>query len=102
MIPFALPRHFRRLALTATCLLSFVGAESQAKPPELSAAIAAPAPQNLGEMLENLGRIYSNKSNPIMQEFWLLGRYHGQQHWSDGNTGQYEESFENRRLRMGL
>ena len=56
----------------------------------------------LGEKLENVGRIYQDKSNPILQEFWLLGRYHGQQHYSDGNTGQYEESYESRRLRMGF
>ncbi|MBL9181303.1 MAG: hypothetical protein JNN17_04125 [Verrucomicrobiaceae bacterium] len=83
-------------------MLSFLGVESQAKSPDLSVAVAAPAPQNLGEMLENLGRIYSDKNNPIVQEFWLLGRYHGQQHWTDGSNGQYEESFENRRLRMGF
>ncbi|MFM7604569.1 MAG: porin [Prosthecobacter sp.] len=69
---------------------------------DVSAAVAATAPKDLGEMLENLGRLYSDKSNPMMQEFWLLGRYHGQQHWSDSNTGQYEESWENRRLRMGF
>lgn len=78
MTLLALPRQLRCLALTASCLLSFLGVESQAKSPDLSVAVAAPAPQNLGEMLENLGRIYSDKNNPIVQEFWLLGRYHGQ------------------------
>lgn len=102
MTLLALSRQLRCLALTASCLLSFLGVESQAKSPDLSAAVAAPAPQNLGEMLENLGRIHSDKNNPIVQEFWLLGRYHGQQHWTDGSNGQYEESFENRRLRMGF
>ena len=59
-------------------------------------------PVSLGERLENLGRIYQDKSNPILQEFWLLGRFHGQQHYTDSNTGQYEESYETRRLRMGF
>lgn len=67
-----------------------------------NAAIAPAAPATLGEQLENLGRIYHDKNNPVVQEFWLLGRYHVQQHWIDGNNGQYEESLENRRLRMGF
>jgi phosphate-selective porin OprO and OprP len=65
-------------------------------------AIAPAGPVTLGDQLENLGRIYQSKANPIVQEFWLLGRYHGQQHWSDGSNGRYEEAFENRRLRMGF
>ena len=65
-------------------------------------AIAPSSPVTLGDQLENLGRIYQNKANPIVQEFWLLGRYHPQQHWSDGSNGRYEEAFENRRLRMGF
>lgn len=68
----------------------------------LAAALAPAQPLTLGETLENLGRIHSDKDNPVLQEFWLLGRYHGHQHWSDGSTGQYEESWENRRLRAGF
>jgi hypothetical protein len=52
--------------------------------------------------LENLGRLYSDKTNPIVQEFWLLGRYHVQQHWTDGSNGQYDEGIESRRLRFGF
>lgn len=46
--------------------------------------------------------MYQDKNNPVVQEFWLLGRYHAQQHWIDGSNGRYEESLENRRLRMGF
>lgn len=81
------------MLLTATALHLSPAAET---------AIVQEEPVTLGEQLENLGRVYQNKSNPVVQEFWFLGRYHVQQHWIDGNNGQYEESLENRRLRMGF
>ena len=59
------------------------------------------SPTSLGDKWENLGRIYKDESNPILQEFWLLGRYHGQYHWSDGSAGQ-DEGFETRRHRLGF
>ncbi|WP_322279353.1 porin [Prosthecobacter sp.] len=68
----------------------------------VSTAIAPTPTATLGEQLENLGRVYQDKNNPVVQEFWLLGRYHAQQHWIDGSNGRYEESLENRRLRMGF
>jgi hypothetical protein len=67
-----------------------------------NAAITKEQPVTLGDQLENLGRVYQSKTNPVVQEFWLLGRYHVQQHWIDGSNGQYEEALENRRLRMGF
>ena len=54
----------------------------------------------LAEQLENLGLIYENDANPIMQELWFLGRYHGQYHGADGNTGD-SEGWEDRRFRIG-
>ena len=49
---------------------------------------------------EHLGRIYANESNPVIQEAWLLGRYHGQWHWADGSAGE-DDGYEDRRYRMG-
>ena len=69
---------------------------------DAAAAVGKPQPVTLGEQLENLGRLYSDKTNPIVQEFWLLGRYHVQQHWTDGSNGQYDEGIESRRLRAGF
>jgi phosphate-selective porin OprO/OprP len=57
-------------------------------------------PPTLEEKLENWGRIYKNDDHPVLQELWLLGRYHGQQHWSEGNEGR-DIDWENRRYRMG-
>lgn len=56
---------------------------------------------NLGEKLENLGQIYEDESNEIIQELWLLGRFHGQYYWlnsDEKNTNDYET----RRARAGF
>jgi phosphate-selective porin OprO/OprP len=68
----------------------------------LSLAETAPQPEgiSLGDKLENLGRIYKNSSDPVIQELWLLGRYHGQYHWSEANTGE-DDGYESRRTRLG-
>ncbi len=97
-LPASLVRATLLLALVTFHPLSLAAADRRSA----TDAVAPAPPVTLGEQLENLGRIYQNKANPIMQEFWLLGRYHGQQHWSDGSNGSYEEAFENRRLRMGF
>jgi hypothetical protein len=71
-------------------------------PASFASAVAPSQPTSLGEQFENLGRLYSDNTNPVVQEFWLLGRYHGQHHWADASDGRSEESWENRRLRMGF
>lgn len=55
---------------------------------------------SLGDTLEDLGRLYQNKSDPVLQELWLLGRYHGQYHWTEANTGE-DDGYESRRTRVG-
>jgi phosphate-selective porin OprO and OprP len=57
-------------------------------------------PKTLEERLENWGRLHKDDKNSVIQEFWLLGRYHGQQHWSEGSEGR-DIDWENRRYRMG-
>jgi len=66
-------------------------------------AIATPVTASslsLGDQLENLGRLYHNKDNPVLQTFWLLGRYHGQYHWANGSNGE-DDAYESRRFRLG-
>jgi hypothetical protein len=55
----------------------------------------------LAERLENLGLLYRDKKNPTLQEFWLLGRYHGQYHDAEGSQGE-NEAWEDRRARFGF
>ena len=57
-------------------------------------------PVALGEQLENLGRLYKNEENDILQELWILGRYHGQYHWSEGSVAE-DDGYETRRFRLG-
>lgn len=98
--------HSRRACVLAVLTLASgvltVDAATSGANASLSAALAPAQPVTLAESLENLGRLYQDKNNPVLQELWLLGRYHGQQHWSDANRGPYEESWENRRLRFGI
>lgn len=56
---------------------------------------------DLGSALENLGRVYHDESNDEVQEFWFLGRYHGQLYtlYSDD---QNKHDYETRRLRLGF
>jgi hypothetical protein len=98
--------HSRRACLLVVltwvaCVLT-VDAAISGTNASLSSALAPAQPVTLDESLENLGRLYQDKNHPVLQELWFLGRYHGQQHWSDANRGPYEESWENRRLRFGI
>jgi phosphate-selective porin OprO/OprP len=83
-------------SLTVALILTLIARSSS------SLAETAPQPEglSLGDKLENLGRLYKNSSDPVVQELWLLGRYHGQYHWSEANTGE-DDGYESRRTRLG-
>ena len=99
-----------RLPLSALTLTTFLVALGSIPTlaghttPLPSSAILSPTlatPTSLGEKWENLGLIYTSDTNPILQEFWLLGRYHGQYHWSQGSAGE-SDAYETRRHRLGF
>jgi phosphate-selective porin OprO/OprP len=71
--------------------------ETTSKTVELSPSDST---RNLGERLEHLGRLYKNEDDNILQELWVLGRYHGQYYWSEGSLGQ-DNGYETRRFRFG-
>lgn len=91
----------RLLALLGSALLAFASIQAASPSPQLALATEK-APETLASSLENLGRVYQSKDNPFVQEFWLLGRYHGHYHWTDGSTGRYNDGFEDRRFRIGF
>jgi len=64
------------------------------------AASATPKALSLGDTLENLGRVYKDDKNEVLQELWLLGRFHGQYHWTEASTGS-DTGYETRRFRLG-
>lgn len=93
---------FIRLCFLAISALAMLPLSGRAQPAsEALKGVVEKRPETLAAALENLGRVYHNKENPVLQELWLLGRYHGQQHWSDSSSGRYEESWESRRFRIG-
>lgn len=53
------------------------------------------------EDLWNLATLYKDDTNPILQEFKLRGRYHGQYHVVDGDQDT-EDDWEDRRSRFGF
>ena len=103
-------RHLsRKLALPLTaligaCFSNAALAQSPSTTLTSQTTIQAPPteekPFDLAEKTENLGRIYKDDKNDILQEFWLLGRYHGQYHWTEASTGE-TDYYETRRFRLG-
>jgi phosphate-selective porin OprO and OprP len=84
-------------AVFIVCLTCFVypaslwGAETEHKetPPALLASIW------------ELPKLYSDRSNPYIQSFSLIGRYHGQYWVADAEDNQ-DEDWENRRMYFGF
>lgn len=70
-----------------------------------SIALAVPqgaaATEQKDEPFPTLGRLFSDASHPWLQEFWTLGRYHGQYHVADSDRGD-SDGLEHRRLRGGF
>lgn len=87
-----------RNLLMLAAALTVTQVTAQDKP----AAAAKPvAEQSLKERFENLGLIYQDKNAKGLQEFWLLGRYHGHYHDTSG-VGRSESGLESRRTRFGF
>lgn len=69
----------------------------------LPSQAVAEAPDTSGryDRLWDLARLYQNENNPVLQEFKLRGRYHGQYHWLDSKQGD-AHGWEDRRSRIGF
>jgi phosphate-selective porin OprO and OprP len=53
------------------------------------------------EPYPDLGLIHRDATAPVLQELWLLGRYHGQYHTTEGSDGS-DKGWEDRRFRLGF
>jgi hypothetical protein len=97
---------FSRFSVFFRVMISvWAGGRLMAGGPAVSAVPAvAPAAEaggkTLAESLENLGLLYRSDTDPVLQELWFLGRFHGQYHWSEGSNGSNED-YETRRFRIG-
>lgn len=72
-----------------------IATPQEAKPAAVAGERKAPA-----EPFPNLGLLFRDDKADVLNEFWVLGRYHGQYHWSNGGA-QDDEGWENRRFRLG-
>lgn len=103
-------RHLsRKLALSLTALIGACFSNAAlAQTPSIAVTsqttVQAPPteekPFDLAEKTENIGRLYKDDKNDILQELWFLGRYHGQYHWTEASTGE-TDYYETRRFRLG-
>jgi hypothetical protein len=80
--------RFARLRFASACAVLLLA----------SAGVAATEQKN--EPYPNLGLLHRDNGSPVLQELWVLGRYHGQYHWSEGSDGD-NEGWEDRRFRLG-
>ena len=85
------------LLLLLTAALAFAGDPN----PPVKTPAPADAPPSAFDQLWGLATLYKNDHNPILQEFKLRGRYHGQYHWLDSEQGDADD-WENRRSRFGF
>lgn len=91
----------KQIPILAVVLTFAAGSLSAGESSKPLVATTESKDRTLAEELENFGLLYKNKSNPILQEFWLLGRYHGHYHDTDGSNGQ-DAGWEDRRARFGF
>jgi phosphate-selective porin OprO/OprP len=102
-MPVQVPRLPLAQQLRVLRVLVLLGAHAQVgRAASLSATETASieTTPTLVERTENLGRLYHSQDNPVLQDLWFLGRYHGQYYWAEGSRGA-DDDWENRRFRIG-
>jgi phosphate-selective porin OprO/OprP len=82
-------------ALSACVVTTAFGAEPSSPNPFVSGK------KSLKDQWENLGLIHKDEAHPWLQEFWVLGRYHGHYHDAEGSHGE-DAGYESRRIRLGF
>lgn len=95
--------HFR-----SNCLLLFAGVggclcavKTQGAMPKNPELAISTNEGSIYDKIWGLVKLYNNKENPVIQELALTGRYQGQYHWTDADSGHFE-GWENRRFRSGF
>lgn len=86
----------RCLVLQGVLAITLSSALGTALATETTGEFHEPAP----DLYPDIGLLYRSTTNPIVQEVWTLGRYHGQNHWTEGSNGD-GEGWEDRRFRVG-
>lgn len=86
-------------ALMAAAALS--AGTSFAGPAAVTGTMEAPKETDWCDSIWSLATLYKNENNPVIQEFSLLGRYHGQYWQLDSKNGDADD-WEHRRFRYGF
>ncbi|MGK0189462.1 MAG: phosphate-selective porin OprO/OprP [Verrucomicrobiales bacterium] len=99
------PVHATRLLASPVAALSLAtsalaGDSTPVPAPASDAMITENSSESVLDALWDLPVLYSNKENPILQEFSVLGRYQGQYAVVDSDQGDFDD-WENRRWRVG-
>lgn len=94
-------QQIQRLKSHALVTLSALALPASLHAGTPAAALPAKDTPSSLDQLWSLATLYQNDTNPILQQFKLRGRYHGQYHWLDSDQGD-EDGWENRRLRFGI
>lgn len=88
-------RRWSGVAALALPVVAMAGPVTEVESPVLSER-----EPTLGERIENLGLLHRDPENPLLQEWWLLGRFHGQVYDTEGGPTE-DDGYETRRLRLG-
>lgn len=84
--------------ISATATAAFAGSTYVADP--IAPPIEPADEKSFADKLWDIPVLYSNSDNPFLKKFQIIGRYHGQWHNADANTGE-DSGWENRRFRLG-
>ncbi len=97
MLRLSPSRNISALTLLFAGLMSPLGAAPDAKTLQAEAV----KERSLKDRYENLGLLHKDANHPWLQEFWVLGRYHGHHHDTEGSHGD-DAGYESRRVRLGF
>ncbi len=97
MLRLSPSRNISALTLLFAGLMSPLGAAPDAKTLQAEAV----KDRSLKDRYENLGLLHKDANHPWLQEFWVLGRYHGHHHDTEGSHGD-DAGYESRRVRLGF
>ena len=84
--------------ISTSATVAFAGSTYVADP--VAPPIEPADEESFIDKLWDIPVLYSNKDNPYIQKVQIIGRYHGQWHNTDANTGE-DSGWENRRFRLG-
>lgn len=105
--PNTKPQSMTKHLIHSLALAALVTSSAQAGAPTVSAKggksdqAVAPKEESIFDKIWGAATLCKNPDDPLIQEIAFVGRYHGQYHWADHDTGD-SDFWDNRRLRMGL